>query len=44
MRPHDVNHHVSSKFREIVSANHGIVVAAPDLINARFELNQVVHV
>src|SRR6202140_2016725 len=44
MRPHDVNHRVSSKFREIVGADHGIVVAAPYIVHTRFELNQVVHV
>src|SRR5580658_6696414 len=43
MRPHDVNHRVSSKFREIVGADHDIVVAAPYIIHTRFELDQVVH-
>jgi hypothetical protein len=44
MRPHDVNHGVSPKFREIVGADHGIVVAAPYIIHTRFKLDQVVHV
>jgi hypothetical protein len=44
MRPHDVDHRVSSKFREIVGADHGMVVAAPYIVHTRFELNQVVHV
>ena len=44
MRPHDVNHRFSSTFREIVGADHGIVVAAPYIIDTRFELNQVIHV
>jgi hypothetical protein len=44
MRPHDVNHRVSSTFREIVGADHSIVVAAPYIIHTRFELNQVIHV
>ena len=44
MRPHDVNHRIPSEFREIVGADHGIVVAAPYIIHTRFELNQVVHV
>jgi hypothetical protein len=44
MRPHDVNHRVSTKFREIVGADHGIVVALPYIIDTRFELNQVIHV
>jgi len=44
MRPHDVYHRVPSHFREIVGADHGIVVAAPYIIYTRFELNQVVQV
>src|ERR1700722_13796506 len=44
MGPHDVNHGVSSEFREIVGADHGIVVTAPYIVHTRFELNQVVHV
>src|SRR5580692_4078183 len=44
MRSHDVNHRVSSKFREIIGADHGIVVAAPYIVDTRFELKQVVHV
>jgi hypothetical protein len=44
MCPHDVNHRVSSKFREIVGADHGIVAAAPYIVHTRFELNHVVHV
>src|SRR5579864_3492910 len=43
MRPHDVNHRVSSKFREIVGADHGIVVAAPYIVHTRFELDEIVH-
>src|ERR1700686_2975375 len=43
MRPHDVNHSVSSNFREIVGADHHIVVAPPYIVHTRFELNQVVH-
>jgi hypothetical protein len=42
MRPHDVNHGISSNFREIVGADHHIVVAPPDIVHTRFELNQVV--
>jgi hypothetical protein len=44
MRPHDVNHRVSSKLREIVGTDHGIVVAAPYIVHTRLELNEVVHV
>jgi hypothetical protein len=43
MRPHDVNHGVSSNFREIVGADHRIIVAPPYIVHTRFELNQVVH-
>jgi hypothetical protein len=43
MRTHDVNHGVSSNFREIVGANHDIVVAPPYIVHSRFELDQVVH-
>jgi hypothetical protein len=32
------------KFREIAGADHSIVVAAPYIIHARFELNQVIPV
>ena len=38
-----VNHSVSSNFREIVGADHHIVVAPPYIVHTRFELNQVVH-
>jgi hypothetical protein len=43
MRPHDVNYRLSSNFREIVGADHGIVVAAPYIVHTRFELDEVVH-
>lgn len=43
VRPHDVNHGVSSNSREIVGADHYIVVAPPYIVHTRFELNQVVH-
>src|SRR4051812_46922061 len=42
MGPHDVDHRVSSKFREIVNANHRIVVPTPQFIYARFKLHQIV--
>src|SRR5580692_4133292 len=44
MRPHDVNHRVSSKFRQIIGADHGIVVAAPYIIHTGFEFDEIVHV
>src|SRR5258708_1349269 len=37
MRSHDVNHRISSKFREIVGADHNIVVTAPYIVHTRFE-------
>src|SRR5579871_3150568 len=43
MRPHDVDYRLSSHFREIVSADHGMIVAAPYIVHTRFELDQVVH-
>ncbi len=42
MRPHDVNHRVSANFREVVRADHRVLVAKPHLIHPRFELNQAV--
>jgi hypothetical protein len=43
MRPHDVNHCVSSNVREIIGADHSIVVAAPYIVHTRFELDEIVH-
>ena len=44
MRPHDVNHGIASKFRQMVGADDRIVVAAPHLIHPRFELDEIVNV
>jgi hypothetical protein len=44
MRPHDVNHRVSSKFREMVCADDRIVMATPHVINSRFEFDELVDV
>src|SRR2546427_4503551 len=44
MRPHDVNHRVSSKFRKMVRADDRVVVATPHIIDTRFELNEMVDV
>jgi len=44
MRPYDVNHGVSPEFREMVRADHRVVVAAPHIIHARFELDEIVDV
>src|SRR5262249_14965807 len=44
MSPHDVDHRVSSKFRQMISADDSIFVTTPYVIHARFELNNIVHV
>jgi hypothetical protein len=44
MRPHDVNHRFSPKFRKMVRADDRVVVATPHIIYTRFELNDVVDV
>ena len=44
MRAHDVNHRLSPKFRKIVRADDGVVVATPHAIYASFELNHIVDV
>jgi hypothetical protein len=44
MRPHDVDHRVASKFTELVGADHSVVVAAPYIIYARLEFNEIVNV
>ena len=44
MRAHDVDHRVSSKFRKIVNADDRVVVAAPHIVNTRFELDEIVDV
>jgi len=42
MGPHDVNHRVAPEFAEMVGANDCIVVAAPYLVYARLELDDIV--
>src|ERR1700677_639443 len=44
VRPHDVNHCFSSKFRKYVHTDDRIVVATPHIVNAGFKLNEIVHV
>jgi hypothetical protein len=44
MRPHDVHHGVSSKFRKMVGADDRVVVATPHLVDSRFKFNQIVDV
>jgi hypothetical protein len=43
VRPHDVNHRVSSESCEVVRADDGIVVPPPHIIHTRFELDEIVH-
>src|ERR1700752_4065258 len=42
MRPHDVDHGVAAELPGAVRADHRIVVAAPDVVDAGFELDHVV--
>ncbi len=44
MRPHNVDHGVTAKFAEMVSADNRIVVAAPYVVYTRLELNDIVDV
>jgi hypothetical protein len=44
VRPHNVNHGVTAKFPEMVSANDCVVVATPHIVYAGLELNYVVDV
>ncbi len=41
MRPLDVNHRVSSEFRQMVRADDRVVMATPHIIYTRFELNEL---
>src|SRR4051794_1285186 len=41
---HDINHGVAAKFRKMVGTDDCIIVAAPDIIDARFELNDIIDV
>src|SRR6266481_4925995 len=43
MRPHDVDHGVPAKFREIVCADDSIVVSAPHIVHTRLELNKITN-
>jgi hypothetical protein len=44
MSPHDVNDCVTSKTAETVSADDRVVVAKPNVVNTRLELNHVIDV
>jgi len=42
VRPHDVNRGIATELREMVGANHGIVISAPDIVRPRFELDHII--
>ena len=42
--PHDVNHCVTAKLSQMVSADDRVVVAPPDIVYTRLEFNHVVNV
>ena len=42
MRPHDVNHRVSPKLSETVCANDYVIMAPPDFVHPRPELNYII--
>ncbi len=44
MRPHDVNDGVTPKFVKAVGADDGVVMAAPNVVHSRFELDDIVNV
>ena len=43
MSPHDIHHDVTAEPGEVVDADDGVVVTAPDVIDPRFELDQIVN-
>ena len=44
MRPQYVNHRFSSKFAEMVCADHGVIMATPHVVDPRFEFDQIIDV
>jgi len=44
MRPHDVDHRVTAEFAQLVRANHRIVVAIPQIVDAGLEFNEPLDV
>ena len=44
MRPHDVDYGVATELPQAICTDDGIVVAAPDIIHAGFEFDQVLDV
>ncbi len=43
MSPHDIHHDVTAELGEVVDTDDGVVVTAPDVIDPRFELDQIVN-
>src|SRR5882762_4199686 len=43
VRPHDVDDRVAPELGEVVRADHGVVMAAPDFVDSRFELDHMVQ-
>jgi hypothetical protein len=44
MRSHDVDHGIAAELGQMVSADDRVVVTAPNVVDAGFELNQVIEV
>ena len=43
VRSQDANHRISAKFREVIGADHRVVVAVPDIVYTGLEFNHVVQ-
>src|SRR5579863_4391290 len=43
MSPQNIDHRVAVKFSKVVCAYHCVIVASPNLIHARFKLDDVLH-
>jgi hypothetical protein len=43
MCPHDIHYDVTAELGEIVDADDGVVVTAPDVVDPRFELDQIMN-
>jgi hypothetical protein len=43
MSPHDIHHDVTAEPSEVVDTDDSVVVTAPDVIDPRFELDQIVN-
>jgi hypothetical protein len=42
MRPHDVDHGIPAELREMVGADNGVVISAPNIVHTRFKLDHIV--